>query len=444
MEDIAGGAGLSENGVESAMGALIRRGILFRLARNRYAHRGAIEEARDLLMGCFERDRALKLGFSAFKGVLGVSCTHAKHYLRHFELEEETLRFLSSGFKRERNIGRTEMGKAAVIAIMVLGAFAFAVGEPVEAQCGGGGCGPGGSGGDGPSGEESEYVDQEPEGTIHWIPSAGLKAPASTGLFAEKDEETGTAEEIFELAKACEAMMPILVFFAKSADEQEFGKKGGKDPESAACADMDKDLWKRWVLAELAKDFVCVRVDVAKADAGLLRKHSVARAPVVVIYDFRLKPLYFASSPRLGHTVLSKAMKRTRMLVEKTVRKLAGSEDESKTVKRARARVQVLDQRDCYDEGLKHLEKRDWARANEAFKRGVEIDRESAWQDKCSVGLAEIEAGKIFVQAEKLIKQKRYQEALVLLQKIMVNYKEAAYFGALAKEKADYAAKKLK
>ena len=48
------------------------------------------------------------------------------------------------------------------------------------------------------------------------------------------------------------------------------------------------------------------------------------------------------------------------------------------------------------------------------------------------------------MEARKLIKQKRYQEALVLLQKIMVNYKEAVYFGALAKEKADYAAKKVK
>ncbi|MHC4600087.1 MAG: hypothetical protein ACYS47_13880 [Planctomycetota bacterium] len=239
-------------------------------------------------------------------------------------------------------------------------------------------------------------------------------------------------------------MKPILVFFWKPEDLLGFGEKNKRDPEVAACNRMNKDLWKRWIITELAKEFECVRVNLREADPKLRRKHKVARAPVVAIYDFRLKPVYFTASPKVKFTAFAKVMNRARIKVEKAVKALAGSEEESELAKRARIRSKEIDQRDHYDAGLTFLQKRKWGEAETEFKKGCDIDLDGHWRDKCETGLAEIEAGKIFVHAEKLIKAKRYTEARNALQRILVEFKEAKYFGSLATEKMQKLAAKMK
>jgi tetratricopeptide (TPR) repeat protein len=250
--------------------------------------------------------------------------------------------------------------------------------------------------------------------------------------------------EIAELLKAQQSMKPILVFYCKSRDINDFGKKTRKDAEVEATVGLDENLWKRWIITELAKAFVCIRVDVRKADVSILRKHHVARAPVIEILDFRLKPIHFSPDARQRVNAVAKVMGQARSRVEKEVRKLAAGEEDSPLAVRARTRARVIEQRDLHDRGLTALEKRRWKEAEKQFQKALAIEQECAWKKKCEKGLLEIEAGKIFVNAEKRIKAKRYAEARDLLAKILADYKEATFFRSLAKEKLGYVESKMK
>jgi hypothetical protein len=284
---------------------------------------------------------------------------------------------------------------------------------------------------------------QDYGGTIEWVESAGKCAPQTTGVVGEPACPSAE-DEIYELADARKFMKPILVYFHKPIDLAGFDSAARKEPEAGACEKMDGDLWKRWIITELSKEFVCIRVNLRGADPKLIRNHRVARAPVVAIFDFNLKPIYFSPSPKLKHSALAKVMGRARDKVEKQVHNLARTEEDTEIVKRAVIRSRVIDQRELYSAGLRDLEKKEWTRAGEKFENGSRIPQDSEWREKCVTGLKEIQAGKLFAKAEKLIKAKKYRMALNILQRILVEFREAKYFGSLAKEKIEKVSKKLK
>lgn len=279
-------------------------------------------------------------------------------------------------------------------------------------------------------------------GSIKWIDSEGKDTPVATGAIVEKGKDEDP--EIYELKKATEEMKPIIVFFNKPKDLLAFGKKARKDPEVEACESLNEDLWSRWVITELAKEFVCVRVNLRKADMTLLKRHKVSRAPVVEILDYTLKPIYFTASARLNHSSFSRIMERTRKQVENAVKKLAESSEESPLVELAKKRAQVLEQRELYDKGLTHLEKQKWADAEDHFNKGIAIEQDSEWKKKCKTGLIEIKAGKDFYEAERLYKLRQFKPCKELLDKILKDYKEAQFFCSLAKAKLDQVNKKIK
>ncbi len=310
-----------------------------------------------------------------------------------------------------------------------------------------GGVTPGG-GSPGPSGgtpTKRDLTRSEFGGSIDWVDSDGKSTPKLTGTDSEGEEENGKGKDgIYEIRKAAEAMKPILVYFHKPKDILAFGKKKRKDPEAEACEDLDGDLWKRWVITELSKEFVCVRVNVRKADRHLLRKNRVARAPVVMILDFNLKHLYFTPSPRLRYTTLSEVMDRSRRRVEIQVRRLARKDEDSALVKRAEFRYDEIRQRDFYSAGAEALGEWDWGKAGANFEKGLAIDRDTEWKQKCLNGLVEIKAGKAVEEAEKLIDGRRYEEARKALEKIVKEFGEAQYFHAIAEDRLERVARKLK
>ena len=245
----------------------------------------------------------------------------------------------------------------------------------------------------------------------------------ATGVPTEESKEENA--EIYELTKATEDMKPILVWYNKPKDLLAFGKKKRKDPEVEACDAMANDLWKRWIITELAKEYICVRVNTRKSDKSLLRGHRVARAPVVEILDFNLKAIYFSSSPRLKHNSLAKVMDRCRKKVEDAVVKLAKSDEDSPLVERAKKRAQVIETRECNDKGLA-------------------IEEDSHWKHKCKNGLLEIKAGKLYVEAERLYKMRQFKPCKSKLDTIVSEYKEAKFFAAMAKEMLTKVSKKVR
>lgn len=263
----------------------------------------------------------------------------------------------------------------------------------------------------------------------------------ATGAPVENTEEAD--KDIFEIKKATEQMKPILIYFQKPKDLLAFGKKAVKDPEVDACSAFDEDLWKRWVITELSKEYACVRVNTRKADAQLLRKYRVARAPVIMIVDFELKPHYFTASARLNHSSLASVMERVRKNVESQVKKLSKSEEDSPLVQRAKARAEVIEQRELYDDGLGFLEKQKWNQAEEKFNKALAITQDSEWKKKSQVGLIEIKAGQAFHEGEKLYKLRRFKPCKDLLAATLKDCKEATYFCGLIKELLEKVNKKL-
>lgn len=307
-----------------------------------------------------------------------------------------------------------------------------------------GGGGVTGGGGGGISGGRGT-ITSSPEfgGTIKWIDSLGQTSPVMTGVVGEKKEEGEADADIYEVKKACEEMKPVLVFFSKPKDLLAFGNKAQKDPEVDACAAMDEDLWKRIAITELAKEFVCVRVNVRKADAGLLKKHRVARAPVVALFDFNLKQLNFFSSPKLAWNAFSKVMEATQKKVEADVKKLAKSEEDTPLVQAAKKRANVIEQRETYDDGIELLDKKKYDEAEAKFKKVVESAQDSEWKKEAQVGLVEIKAAKMYEEADRLYTQRRFKECKDLCDKILKECKEARYYGALVTELKNKVAKKL-
>ncbi|MHC5080641.1 MAG: thioredoxin domain-containing protein [Planctomycetota bacterium] len=248
-------------------------------------------------------------------------------------------------------------------------------------------------------------------------------------------------QEILEVAKACEELKPILLYFHKAPT---FDEGDRKDSEADACEKLQENVWKQWVITELAREFVCIRVDKSKADPKMLRRHRCVRAPVIRILDFKLEQIHFSASPKVKFKSLAKTMDSARTKVEKAVKKLAGGEGTDPLIEKAKSRMAVIEQRKVYDKGLTQLARRNWSGAKKEFNKVLAMKPESEWTKQANAGLVEVDAGKLFVKAEALAKGKRWQQAKECLDKIIGDYKEAIYFGELAKNLMKKVAPKVK
>jgi len=272
----------------------------------------------------------------------------------------------------------------------------------------------------------------------------GTSSPVATGVPGQSGDGNGGDVEIYELKKACDERKPILVFFSKPKDLLAFGNRNQKDPEVDACDGMDQDLWKRIAITERAKEFVCVRVNVRKADPRLLQKHRVGRAPVISIYDFNLKELYFSSSPKLAYATFGKIMETHQGRVENEVKKIALKTEDTPEIQLSKKRAQVIEQRELYKSGLDLLDKEKWDDAEKKFNKAIEIPQDSDnWKKQAQVGLVEIKAGKLYKEADTFYTQRRFKECKEVCDKILKECKEAKYYGALVQELKTKVDKKL-
>jgi TolA-binding protein len=339
------------------------------------------------------------------------------------------------------------MKRFCLFLLASFGALACAVSSPAFAQCGGGGVGQDG-GSEGPKcpsealgGRATDF--SEMNGLVYWIESAGQGAPEVTSVYDDPKAAKDRNREIQEIEKAREDLKPVLVFFCKPRDPLAFGDKAAKDPEVAACEALDNALWKRLAIAERSREFVCVRVSLAGADPALVRKHGVSRAPVVEILDLDLRQAHFSVSPSADAASFARTMDAALEKAEKEIRRLAKLEEDTPRVRKAKERAQEFTQRSLYQEGLKFLDKPDWARAEAKFRDALALPAATDWRERARVALVEAEAGRELQKAEALCKDKRYREAEQALERILSECKEAKYFGAKVSEKLDWVRKKM-
>jgi tetratricopeptide (TPR) repeat protein len=214
-------------------------------------------------------------------------------------------------------------------------------------------------------------------------------------------------------------MKPILVFFAKPRDAMDFNKKS-KDSQVNGTIHYEKEVFGRLAIAELTKEFICIKVNIKKADKRLLAKtYGVTRAPVVQILDFYGKQVYRLVSPKLSWRHMGKFMEKAIKKVEREVKRLAKSKEDTPIVQRAKVRANEIDMRDGYNKGLDYTYKRKWARAEKEFQAVLDNKAENQWKKKAENGMMELKAGKLFVEAERMEKKRRYSQAKELLDKVV-------------------------
>lgn len=230
------------------------------------------------------------------------------------------------------------------------------------------------------------------------------------------------AEELVEVGKARQEMKPILLFFAKSRDVLNFGKKIN-DPEVEATQYYEKEIFGRYAITQLAKEFINIKVDTRKIDrAGqifLYKTYRVRRAPMVAILDLHGKVLYRLASPKMSYRQLAKVMERAIQKVEREVKRLAQSRDDSPLVTRAKARWAEIEMRDLCDKAAELTFDRHWDLAEKTLKEVLDRKEDNEYKKAAQVGMKEIQAGKLFEKAEYYYKKKWYPKAKELLDKVI-------------------------
>jgi len=238
-------------------------------------------------------------------------------------------------------------------------------------------------------------------------------------------------------------MKPILIFFAKSRDVLNFGKKT-RDREVEATTHYEKEIFRRYAITQLAKEFISIKVDTRKADRKLMAKsYYLRRAPMVVILDLYGKSLYRLSSPKMSYRQLAKVMESALKKVEKEVARLAKSKKDDPIVERAKVRFAEIEMRDLCDKGLSYCYDERWDKAEEAFKDVLGRKEDNQYKKKAKDGMMEIKAGKLYVEGHYLYKKKRYQQAKDCLDKVL-KIKESKYYKQMATALLKKVNKKLK
>jgi hypothetical protein len=274
---------------------------------------------------------------------------------------------------------------------------------------------------------------------MSWVNSQGKAAPKKTGEAESKSQK----DELFEASKARQEMKPVLIFFAKSRDVLSFGKKT-KDRQVEATTYFEKEIFRRLVVTNLAKNFVNIKVDVRKGDKKLLAKtYRLRRAPLIVILDLYSKQIYRLSSPKLSWRTLAKVMETAIGKVEKEVKRLATtSKEDTPLVKRAKTRYAEITMRDDVDKGLQLAYDKKWAQAEKTLKGVLDRKEENQYKKAAENGMKEIKAGKLYQEGYLAQKKKRYQQSKELLDQV-IKIRESKYFKQLATELLKKVNKKL-
>jgi predicted negative regulator of RcsB-dependent stress response len=271
------------------------------------------------------------------------------------------------------------------------------------------------------------------------VKSQGKKAPVGTG----QDSKKKKTDELFEASKARQEMKPVLIFFAKSRDILSFGKKV-KDREVDATQHYEKEIFGRYAITQLAKEFICIKVDTRKADKRLLAKtYRARRAPVVVIVDLYGRTLYRLSNPKMSYRQLAKVMSSAIKRVEKEVGRLAKSSEESPLIDRAKTRWAEIEMRGLCDKAADYTFKRNWALAEKKYKEVLGHKEDNQYKKVAKIGLREVQAGKLFTEGEAFYKHKRYRQAKEVLDKV-IKIRESKIYKQMATDLLKKVNKKIK
>jgi tetratricopeptide (TPR) repeat protein len=236
-------------------------------------------------------------------------------------------------------------------------------------------------------------------------------------------------------------MKPLFVYFFKKTNIAAFGARK-KNPQIKDCEAMAKEFKMR-ALTTILREFVCVRIEMDKADSTILKKYRVRKAPTAVLVDLKGKTVWSCAGKftwKKVEKILLKHLKRA----DSMVKKLAKGKEGDPMADRARTRAAEIDRRVQYAKGESYFLRAQWSKAKDIFRKVAAGDDKDFYVKRAAIMLEEIEAAGLYFAAVADIKRKRYQAAKVKLDKILNDLKKARSFATFAREKLASIKSKLK
>jgi len=266
---------------------------------------------------------------------------------------------------------------------------------------------------------------------------AGTPGPKEdpSGGEGEPAKEAGKTTEADKDPKDSLPLKPTLLFFLKRHPAD--GKPYTPDEQEKATSRFYREIFSKKEIIDLAREFICIRVDVAKiAQWKDKLPYRASKAPAIALLDLKEKVVYRTEDPKLLWQTLAKALATVLKKVEGEVKRIARGKEETPEVLRAKARVIEIEMREEYRKAFDFVVAMRWSQAEKRFEEILKRAEENEWKARAKNGAKEIEAGKLVEEAQKALRKRRKPEAKSLLTKAL-EVKGAYYYSQKARELLD-------
>jgi predicted Zn-dependent protease len=248
--------------------------------------------------------------------------------------------------------------------------------------------------------------------------------------WVESSGKAGAKGQLAEIEKGAAEIRPFFLYFYTNEPKVADGKKDYAAMKT--CEKVNEELKVR-ALANLLREYVCIRVNVAKADAKVLETHGVREAPTALVLDIQgnLAALHVGA---FGWGDIDLDLQDCLENAETKVRELAGGDEKAPKTVTAKKRLAGIQIRELYAKGEKLFQRARWEKAAETFKKVAAEGKEgNFFKKRVPSMLAEIQAAKLYFEAIEDLRAARKKEAREKLEKIVYEMENSQWFRRFAK-----------
>jgi hypothetical protein len=248
--------------------------------------------------------------------------------------------------------------------------------------------------------------------------------------WVESSGKAGSEGQLAEVGEGLAAQRPLFLFFYTTEPKVEDGKKNF---EAVKACETVRGEFRIRALANILREFRCVRLNVKKADPKVLEKYGVHEAPTCVALDLEGNVVSFLVGA-FGWGDVDLDLQDCLESAEGAVRKLATGDEKDPKTAVAKMRMARILIREKYAKGEKLFQRARWEKATEVFKEILSEGPEGFFFTKrAETMLAEIEAAKLYFQAIADLRAEKKAEAKEKLERIVTEMKKAPWFRRFAR-----------
>jgi tetratricopeptide (TPR) repeat protein len=247
--------------------------------------------------------------------------------------------------------------------------------------------------------------------------------------WVESDGKPGPKGLLVEAEKGLAELRPLFLFFYATEPAVVDGKK---DFEAVKACETVRGEFKVRALANLLREFRCIRLDVKNADPKVLETYGVHETPTCLALDLEGNTVSFLTGA-FGWGDVDMDLQDCLEDAEAVVRKLAAGDAKEPRTATAKKRLTRILIREKYAKGEKLFQRARWEKATETFKAILSEGPEGYFFTKRSeTMLAEIEAARLYFKAIEDLRAENKEAAREKLEQIVYEMKKAPWFRRFA------------